>query len=246
MPAPRAFLREVGPYVDVIIVSDDMGTQRGPLISPALYRKMVKPFHRRYLDAIRQHTGAKIHMHACGSIFDLVEDYIEIGVDVLNPMQVAAHKMAPEALYRQFHGRMAFWGGIDSQHTMPRGTPDDVRQAVRETIGAMNSLEGGLRARLRAQCAGRCAAGERVGAAGRGAEHWRVVHVSPVLTQRGTKGSRCRSGVRKRIKLVQIHLWTRPSLDDSQIQEARGPGENSRGRALCASPWDWMSCSGMA
>jgi uroporphyrinogen decarboxylase len=138
-----AFLREVGPYVDVIIVSDDMGTQRGPLISPALYRKMVKPFHRRYIDAIRRHTRAKIHMHACGSIFDLVEDYIEIGVDVLNPMQVAANKMAPEVLYRNFHGRMAFWGGIDSQRTMPRGTPDEVRQAVRATIGAMHSLEGG-------------------------------------------------------------------------------------------------------
>lgn len=138
-----AFLREVGSYVDVIIIADDMGTQRGTLISPALYRKMVKPFHRRYIDTIRRHTRAKVHMHACGSIFDLVEDYLEIGVDVLNPMQVAASKMAPEGLYRHFHGRMAFWGGIDSQHTMPRGTSDEVRQAVRETTAAMHSLEGG-------------------------------------------------------------------------------------------------------
>ncbi len=138
-----AFLREVGPYIDVLVISDDMGTQRGPIIRPELYRQMVKPFHRRYIATIRQHTGAKIHNHACGSIFDLVEDYIEIGVDVLNPMQVAANKMSAANLYAHFRGRMAFWGGIDSQRLLPRGTPDEVRQAVRETLAAMHSLEGG-------------------------------------------------------------------------------------------------------
>ena len=138
-----AFLTEVGPYIDVIVISDDMGTQRGPIIRPELYRKMVKPLHRRYVETIRQHTGAKIHNHACGSIFDLVEDYIEIGIDALNPMQVAAAKMSPESLHEHFHGRIAFWGGIDSQRILPRGTPDEVRQAVRDTIVAMHSLEGG-------------------------------------------------------------------------------------------------------
>jgi uroporphyrinogen decarboxylase len=138
-----AFLAEVGPYIDVIVISDDMGTQRGPIIRPELYRKMVKPLHRRYVETIRQHTGAKIHNHACGSIFDLVEDYIEIGIDALNPMQVAAAKMSPENLHQHFHGRIAFWGGIDSQRILPRGTPDEVRQAVRDTIAAMHSLEGG-------------------------------------------------------------------------------------------------------
>ena len=138
-----AFLAEVGPYIDVIVISDDMGTQRGPIIRPELYRKMVKPLHRRYVETIRQHTGAKIHNHACGSIFDLVEDYIEIGIDALNPMQVAAARMSPESLHQHFHGRNAFWGGIDSQRILPRGTPDEVRQAVRDTIAAMHSLEGG-------------------------------------------------------------------------------------------------------
>lgn len=138
-----AFLREVGPYIDVTLVADDMGTQRCPIIKPELYRKMIKPFHRRYIQVVRQHTGAKIHNHACGSIFDLVEDYIEIGIDVLNPMQIAANKMAPDNLHTHFHGRMAFWGGIDTQRILPTGTPDEVRQAVRETIAAMHSLEGG-------------------------------------------------------------------------------------------------------
>jgi uroporphyrinogen decarboxylase len=137
-----AFLAEVGPYIDVIVISDDMGMQRGPIIRPELYRKMIKPLHRRYVETIRQHTGAKIHNHACGSIFDLVEDYIEIGIDALNPMQVAAARMSPESLHQHFHGRIAFWGGIDSQRILPLGTPDEVRQAVRDTIAAMHSLEG--------------------------------------------------------------------------------------------------------
>jgi uroporphyrinogen decarboxylase len=138
-----AFLAEVGPFIDVTLIADDMGTQRGPIIRPDLYRSMIKPFHRRYIAAVRQHTGALIHNHACGSIFDLVEDYIEIGIDVLNPMQVAAAKMSPENLHQHFHGRIAFWGGIDSQRILPRGTPEEVRQAVRDTIAAMHSLEGG-------------------------------------------------------------------------------------------------------
>ncbi|MBM4456146.1 MAG: hypothetical protein FJ011_00035 [Chloroflexi bacterium] len=138
-----AFLTEVGPYADVITISDDMGTQRGPIIRPELYRKMVKPFHRRYVETIRRHTGAKILNHACGSIVDLVEDYIEIGIDVLNPMQVAATQMTPQNLHRRFAGRMAFWGGIDTQRLLPHGRPEEVRQAVRDTVRAMNGLAGG-------------------------------------------------------------------------------------------------------
>jgi uroporphyrinogen decarboxylase len=126
------FLEQVGPYVDAIMISDDMGTQAGPLIRPALYRKMVKPFHRRFVELIRARSNAKIVMHACGSVADLIEDYIEIGIDALNPMQVAAAGMAPQTLKSRFGGRMAFWGGIDTQWLMPKGSPDDVRQAVRD------------------------------------------------------------------------------------------------------------------
>ncbi|MBC7241931.1 MAG: hypothetical protein H5T60_05740 [Anaerolineae bacterium] len=136
------FLQEVGPYVDVVMVSDDMGIQTGPLLSPELYRKMVKPFHRRYMELIRRWTDAKIVVHACGSIVDLVEDYIEIGVDALNPMQVSAAGMSPENLKARFAGRMAFWGGIDTQRLLPRGTPEEVRAAVRHTIDVMNHSGG--------------------------------------------------------------------------------------------------------
>ena len=135
------FLQEVGPYIDVIMISDDMGVQNGTLIKPALYRKMVKPFHRRYVELIKSLTDARVVMHACGSIVDLVEDYIEIGVDALNPMQVLAVDMSPRNLKDRFGGRMAWWGGIDTQHLLPKGTPEDVRQAVRDTLDVMR-LDG--------------------------------------------------------------------------------------------------------
>jgi uroporphyrinogen decarboxylase len=136
------FLREVGKYIDVVVIADDMGVQKGLLLRPQLYRKMIKPFHARYVQVIRQHTDAKILNHACGSIVDLVEDYVEIGIDALNPMQVSAAGMSPQNLKARFGGRMAFWGGIDSQHVLPKGSPDEVREAVRATLDVMG-LEGG-------------------------------------------------------------------------------------------------------
>ncbi len=137
------FLKQIGPYIDVILFSDDMGTQRGTIVHPDLYRRMIKPFHRHYAEVLRRHTPAKLLVHACGSIVDLIEDYIEIGVDALNPMQVAAAGMSPDILHERFAGRIAFWGGIDTQHILPRGTAEDVRRAVRETIASMHGLEGG-------------------------------------------------------------------------------------------------------
>jgi uroporphyrinogen decarboxylase len=136
------FLQEVGTYIDVVVIADDMGLQKGPLLRPQLYRKLIKPFHARYVQLIRKYTGAKILNHACGSIADLVEDYIDIGIDACNPMQVSAAGMSPQSLKDHFGGRMAFWGGIDSQQILPKGSPDEVRQAVRSTLETMG-LGGG-------------------------------------------------------------------------------------------------------
>ena len=161
-----AFLAEVGPYIDVTLVADDMGTQRGPIIRPDLYRKMIKPFHRRYIAVVRQHTGAKIHNHACGSIFDLVDDYIEIGIDALNPMQVAAAKMSPENLHRTLPrpdrvlGRHRFAAHLASRHAR-RGAPGRARHDRGHAQPGRRP-----RARLCPQRAGRRAAGKCVGDAG--------------------------------------------------------------------------------
>jgi uroporphyrinogen decarboxylase len=138
----ECFLAEVGPYVDAILIGDDMGTQQGPLIRPALYRALIKPYHRRYIELIKHLSPARVIMHACGSVTELVDDYIEIGVDALHPMQVSAVGMSPQSLKQRFGGRIAFWGGIDTQHLLPHGSPDDVRMGVREVIRTMG-LEGG-------------------------------------------------------------------------------------------------------
>ena len=157
----------MGKYIDVVVIADDMGVQKGLLLRPQLYRKMIKPFHARYVQVIRQYTDAKILNHACGSIVDLVEDYIEIGIDALNPMQVSAAGMSPQNLKARFGGRMAFWGGIDTQYVLPKGTPDDVRQAVRSTLDVMG-LEGGYVLGGRAQHTRRRPSGQRLGDARRG------------------------------------------------------------------------------
>ncbi len=137
-----AFLKAVGEFIDVIMIGDDMGIQSGPIIRPQLYRQMVKPFHARYVQIIRQYTDAKIVNHACGSLVELLDDYIEIGIDALNPMQVSAAGMSPQNLRPRTKGRLAFWGGIDTQSVLPRGKPNDVRQAVREMLQVMGR-EGG-------------------------------------------------------------------------------------------------------
>jgi len=132
------YLAEVGPYLDVVCVGDDLAHQTGLLMSPELYREMIKPYHRRYFTFIKDHTPAKLHLHSCGSIYSLLEDLIEVGVDIINPVQIRAENMEPQGLKDRFGDRLVFWGGIDTQTLLPRGTPDMVREEVRriaKTLG---------------------------------------------------------------------------------------------------------------
>jgi uroporphyrinogen decarboxylase len=129
-----AALREVGSLVDVVSCSDDVADQRGPMISPTLYRRFIKPRHRRYLDAIRTHTPAKILFHTCGAITKLIPDLIDIGVDFLNPVQVSAAQMDTSFLKREYGERIGFWGAIDTSRVLPMGTVEEVRVEVQKRI----------------------------------------------------------------------------------------------------------------
>ncbi len=131
------YLGEVGEYLDVIQVGDDIATQEAPTMSPALYREMVKPYQTELFQFIKERTPAKLYYHSCGTVSPLVEDLIEIGVDVLNPIQVSANQMDPADLKRRFGDRIAFWGAIDTQHVLPFGTPDEVKAEVRRRIDAL-------------------------------------------------------------------------------------------------------------
>ncbi|MEN6346569.1 MAG: uroporphyrinogen decarboxylase family protein [Armatimonadia bacterium] len=128
----RRYVEAVGPYCSVIQVNDDLGTQTGLQVSPATYREMIKPYHARLWGQIKQLSGKPLLLHSCGSIYDVIPDLLEIGVDAINPVQIAAAKMDSALLKREFGRDLAFWGGgCDTQNVLERGTPQQVREEVR-------------------------------------------------------------------------------------------------------------------
>jgi uroporphyrinogen decarboxylase len=133
----RLFLDEAGDAVDVIMIGDDLAGQQGPLFNPAVYRRLVKPRHRRLVEFIRSRSGAKIWYHTCGSCAAFIPDLIENGIDILNPVQTSAASMDPVGLKARFGRDLVFWGGgCDSQHVLPQGTPSEVRDEVRRNLDA--------------------------------------------------------------------------------------------------------------
>ncbi len=126
----------VGDRVSAVMVTGtDFGAQTGPFISPKTYRALYQPFHIRINTWIHTHTPWKTFIHSCGSVFALIPDFIDAGFDILNPVQCSAAQMEPVALKRRFGDRITFWGGgVDTQKTLPFGTPDDVRREVRERL----------------------------------------------------------------------------------------------------------------
>lgn len=126
-------LREVGDLVDLVMFGDDLGTQQGPVMNPALYRGLIKPTHARMVQAAKK-FGKPVLLHSCGSVAALIPDFIEIGIDALHPVQVTAKDMDTAQLKRQFGRDITFWGGIDTHRVLPRGTPAEVREEVRNRI----------------------------------------------------------------------------------------------------------------
>ncbi|MFX0200773.1 MAG: uroporphyrinogen decarboxylase family protein [Candidatus Hodarchaeota archaeon] len=135
-------LAAAGKYIDVIHISDDLGTQEAPMISPELYRTLIKPRQRKLFDFIKGRTDARIFYHSDGCVYPFIPDFIEIGVDILNPVQVGAKDMEPKRLKREFGDHLCFWGGIDTQHILPFGTPKDVKDEVRRRIEELGDKGG--------------------------------------------------------------------------------------------------------
>jgi uroporphyrinogen decarboxylase len=127
-------LDEVAVLVDVVAVSDDMGHQDRTCLKPELYRKLIKPRHARLMRAIKSRTSAPVMWHTCGSVYDLLDDLIEMGVDALNPVQTNAANMEPERLKSLYGDKLTFWGGIDAIQVLPYGTPEDVEREVVDKI----------------------------------------------------------------------------------------------------------------
>jgi uroporphyrinogen-III decarboxylase len=126
----------LGDRVQVTLVTGtDFGAQAGAFISPQSYRDLYQPFHRAINDWVHRHTSWKTFIHSCGAVLELIPDFIASGFDILNPVQVNAAGMIPATLKERYGDRLVFWGGgVDTQRTLPFGTPAQVREKVRESL----------------------------------------------------------------------------------------------------------------
>ena len=119
------------------MIGDDIATQEGPWLRPSFYRQCIKPYHQQTMDFVPARTDAKVVFHTCGAARAFIPDLIDIGVGAINPVQTSAARMDPAGLKRDFGRHIAFWGGVDTQHVLPFGTPDDVRREVRRCLGTL-------------------------------------------------------------------------------------------------------------
>ncbi|MEI6158047.1 MAG: uroporphyrinogen decarboxylase family protein, partial [Atribacterota bacterium] len=131
-------LKEVGEFVDVIFVGDDLATAENVIMSPKTYRDMIFPYHLEYFKNLKKLAPhAKLLYHSCGSIINFIPHLMEAGVDILNPVQVSAQGMDTRKLKEQFWKDLCFWGGVDTTRVLPLGTPDEVRREVRKRISEL-------------------------------------------------------------------------------------------------------------
>jgi len=131
----KRFLPAVDGMVDIIQMGDDLGTQTALEISPKMYREVFKPRQKILFDFIKKNSGLKVFLHSCGAISDVIPDLIEVGVDIINPVQTSAAGMDPARLKRDFGKDITFWGGgCDTQRVLPAGTPEEIADHVRERI----------------------------------------------------------------------------------------------------------------
>ena len=137
----RRILDEVAGRIDFVYIAEDLGTQESLLLSPALFRRFLKPWMARMIALVHSY-GVRVYHHDDGAIRPLIGDLIEMGIDLLNPIQWRCRGMEREGLARDFGASVVFHGGVDNQHTLPYGTPEDVRSEVAENIRIFGGCKG--------------------------------------------------------------------------------------------------------
>ena len=135
----RVFLDEVGEYIDLVLFGDDIGHQDGLIMSPRIYRKLVKPRHKKIFDDLHKRApNVKILYHTCGAVEPLISDLIDVGIDILNPLQPLAKGMDSALIKEKYGDKLTFHGGIDIQQVMAaQGSIEDVRVEVDTRIDAL-------------------------------------------------------------------------------------------------------------
>lgn len=133
----QPYYQALGAYIHLTTSGDDFGMQTGPFLSPAAFRNQVKPYFAERIAFTHQFTRAYYWHHSCGSVYDLLPDLLESGVDILNPIQPGAYKMEPERLKADFGDRLVFHGGFDTQNVLPFGTVDAIQAEVKRVMDAL-------------------------------------------------------------------------------------------------------------
>ncbi len=137
----KRMYEKAGDKVDIFFMGDDYGTQSGPLISLKMWRKFIKPHLARLYDLAKEYD-LLIMQHSCGSVVEFLPDMMELGLNIIEPVQVRAYGMDPKELVNKFGGKLCFHGSMDTQQTLPFGTPEDVRQEVLDRIATFREVGG--------------------------------------------------------------------------------------------------------
>lgn len=134
-------LETAGDLIDIVYYYDDLASQESLLMSPDMYDRFIRPFHEKII-GLAKRFGKHVMMHSCGAVYPLIPRFIDMGLDILNPVQPTARDMAPAKLAAEFGGRLVFHGGIDVQKFLPSATPAEVKAKVEETCGILGGKGG--------------------------------------------------------------------------------------------------------
>ncbi len=138
------WLDAVGEFIDIIVFGDDLGGQNGLLISPEMYRRYFKPFHRQLWNRAKKLADIKVMLHCCGDVSSIMPDLIDAGLDAINPVQISCPGMDPAWLKSQFGKKLTFWGGgCDTRFMLPSSTQEDIQKHVQEQIEILGA-DGGF------------------------------------------------------------------------------------------------------
>jgi uroporphyrinogen decarboxylase len=138
------WLGAVGPYIDIILFGDDLGGQSGPLLSPDMYRRYYKPYHRKMWTRAKELADVKLMLHCCGGVRELLPDLIDAGLDAINPVQINCRGMEAQELKTELGEQLVFWGGgCDTRDILPSASPEEVKEHVKEQVSIL-SPQGGF------------------------------------------------------------------------------------------------------